>query len=882
MHSINRVGFRDPGLQDSSVRRYNVDFCQVQRSPESVIQDGSGNLRLYVVARRNSVANLQSYMPYDMFTHANDWLNIEEASSLAGDDIFDRGISSSEDDRSPYSVRGASPLVVSQASNGSQTSHRSINRSVSPQSFASEISAKRLGTSQNQSPSPVQAVNQAVGVDLQPQDEGPAYDYTSGLDTSDYHGMSPEVVLSRSPGSRNVSFAKAVLSTSPKPRPKRTLSGASTVERLSPTGYSPFASFGAVYSSGLDHETTQDISAATANTLATIESLKKGRVRRPKKSTLAVSEALGSIAKRAKTNRVKEQSGGPLTVRSTDLLSQRLHTPTPDTDMIEMRIGHVSDVELSGKHGSLQLRPYTDGSPKAFGGVAILEGPMEVSELRTIEPPHRKGRKSKDGKRSVKTVADKEPSPASGMGTLVTKRGRTPKIADSGSIDDHSTRSDQGVQTHVIEHNRPSLGAGGDEFDMDEYGSFSTRVRNGQLGLGVGRKPSPPHHKRAKNVVNSAMLLNSWYISYGDERKSHKRSYEHVEPYVGRNRRYPTRSRLPPIQHWNSNMTPDGSSVWFLIGVTSDDKKMGVRAQHASGDVLILNEDSNTGDESSSVVRIHVEEMPESSLVLTDSHGVMEMQVIETSSDRPLAIANKPRNTARRSSVSLTMVKKRSAVVDKSDKGPSKPLAIEGRPSASKGKASGTKQKKKAVSRKRKEMSVQEALEIIKLDSIDSLGAEEPTDNPAVDGSPHARRHTDFYQEMSFHPARRGIFDTLHPDSVTMQDNKQISYRSFFRVGEVESQLYNGSIFQPMIMNSRCRSSNVIIPIGRHVDMGNVKANFICGYLYSGENVVIRGLGISYALKHKHTFFLPMFEEWAIHNESPNMDANIALTFVSI
>lgn len=869
MHSVSRYGgFRDPALHHSSVRRYNLDFRPAYRPPEALIQDGSSNLRLYVVARRNSISHLQSYLPYDLYTQNYEWDPIQEPVQAPDEDIFDRSIASSEDGASPYRAHESSPLIAQQSPASQSSGFYSFRRGVPSRYAVPDSTAKRSVTPPPRVASPVQEPYHPEE-DLQPQDEGPAYNY----EPETYHHMSPEVVASRSPAPRNVSFAKSVPLASPKQRGKRTLSGSRNIEHLTPTGFSPFASFGAVYSNGLGGDDGTDIPSVTANALANMERFKR------REATVTVNKMAPSTAQNVATTTEKKTRAKGRSRKG----AKKSIVPVPEEEELhaseapEMRIGYVADLTVDD-YSSHEIEPYED-SAVIYPGEATIAGPMDTSDLAIAEeqPAKQKRKRSKKDHDNIEVAAIENQIEVANPEKTVTGSTRQHPTVHTADM-----YTDQGVQAELMRPSGISVGTGDDELQMDEYSTFTENVEKGRLGLDPRQKPTTPQAKRNRKPVNSAMLLNSWYISYGNERNKRKK-YEPVEPQSDRNRRYPSRSRLPPIQHWNSNLSSDGSSVLFLIGVTSDGQKMGMQAQHASGDVVIFNEDGPSLDNSASVVRIPAEEMPEASLVLTDSHGIMEMQVIEPSSEQPLAIADVGTSTPKRRSASLTIVTKRLPVNSKSAKTREALLPMADRPvSPRRAVAKKSNTRKRGTSRKKHELTVREALEILNTDSDYPVDQGLAKLDETKEGTTKPRRQSNFQQQTSLDSIRPGDSSVPAPDSVTMQNGKQISYRSVFRVDEVETQIYNGSIFQPMIMNSRCRTSNVIIPVGRQVDMGNVKANFICGYLYNGEHVSIRGLGTSWPLKKQHSFFLPMFEEWAIHNSSETMDANIALTFVTI
>ncbi|CDR95187.1 hypothetical protein, conserved [Babesia bigemina] len=896
MYSAQRfVPLRDAGLEQASVRRYNVDFCQVYANPDSVVHDGSGSLKLYVVARRNSTPSLQAYMPYDVFTHVNDWVDLQEACSVADEDIFDNGISSSDEEGSMY-IGGASPPLIAspepftspgRASSAASRSH--------PHHFDSDASTVRSATrSAARSPSQPSArrpvYDAVVPAAELPQDEGIADEIVEDDDGPIYHGVSPPPVLSRSPAPRSVSFAKPVVVASPRPRGKRTISGRNNLSPPSPTGYSPFASFGAVYSSGLQGQTAQDIAAVATDTLAALRDLNPVA---PRATAPNVDPA---PAPKRKTKRGTRSKRAPAAEAP-----ETVSMASAGADGMGLRIVDASVVDPYPIDDTFD-EPYypTYHATDDLGedtGTGDLVATSELSGHADPPPAAASDAGAKNRKRSRKRVSTAVLSlPPTTVEELPAAAGTQRHPDEPRAIADTaapaaapSLRHDQGVQTLAVEPMRTSLGVGNDDFDMDEYNSLADRVTAGSLGPKIAKKPAPTRERRPRKAVNSAMLLNSWYISYVDDRKGTKKRYEPVDPYVGRNRRYPSRARLPPIQHWNSNITPDGSSVLFLIGVTSDDTKLNLQAQHASGDVVLFNEDA-AAPESSPSARVHPDNLPEASLVMTDSSGMMEMQVIESSPMARLALSDRAHNVPTATSTELALAdvgapavepgakrrrSRRAAKVPASDGDIGVDAGTAPRSAPAKGKAKRAAPKPKPGGRKRtRQMTVSEALEILKSDSAgSSLG---------LDESPKSRRQSEFYQELAFNHPKKANVAALPSDSIAMQDGRHISYRSFFRVDEVETQMYHGSLFQPLVMNSRCRSSNVIIPVGCHVSMGNVNGNFICGYLYCGENVAIRGLGISWPLKAKQTFFLPIYEEWGIYNESRSMDANIALTFVSI
>ncbi|GBE61600.1 hypothetical protein, conserved [Babesia ovata] len=894
---------RDAGLEQASVRRYNVDFCQAYANPDSVVHDGSASLKLYVVARRNSTPTLQSYMPYDVFTHVNDWVDLQETCSVAAEDIFDNGISSSDEEGGMY-IGEASPSLIASPAPFTSPGRPSAGASVLHQRhFDSEASSVRSATrsairsasrSAIRSPSEPSVRQQAyegvVSAADMPQDEGIADEVVQdNVDTS-YHGVSPPAVHSRSPAPRSVSFAKSVITASPRPRGKRTISGRNNLSPPSPTGYSPFASFGAVYSSGLQGQVGHDISTAATETLAAIRNI-----------NAIIPRTTSSNVNPAPTTRRKTKKGTRSKRAPVEDVPETISITSEREYGMGLRIVDAAALDTYPVGDGFDMQPYMNGHTTDFLGGDVgdadptvaseVSGPTDSQPAVVADEPTRNRKRSRKRVSTAvlslpATTVEEPPTAAAPQ----QQPEQAPTIADTAAAAPRR-RHDQGVQTLALETMRTSLGVGNDDFDMDEYSSLADRVTAGRLGPDTTKKPTRPRERRPRKAVNSAMLLNSWYISYVDDhKKPTKKRYEHVEPYVDRNRRYPSRARLPPMQHWNSNMTPDGSSVLFLIGVTSDDKKLNLQAQHASGDVVLFNEDVVALESSPVAARVHPDNLPEASLVMTDSSGMMEMQVIESSPMGRLALPSMANNTYTATSNELALIehsvpstqpaagKKRSRRTPRvptsdSDIGPN--ATSESRTAPAKGKAKRNSAKPKSGGRKRtREMTVSEALEILKSDSAgSSLGLEE---------SPKSRRQSEFYQELVFNPSKRANVDVLPSDSIAMQNGRHISYRSFFRVDEVETQMYHGSLFQPLVMNSRCRSSNVIIPIGCHVSMGNVNGNFICGYLYCGEDVAIRGLGISWPLKAKQTFFLPIYEEWGIYNESGSMDANIALTFVSI
>ncbi|GIX64468.1 uncharacterized protein BcabD6B2_39030 [Babesia caballi] len=845
MHSVQRFArVRDCGFEPGSVRRYNVEYAPVYTNPASVVQDGSGNM-LFVVARRHSVPNFQSYMPFDVFTHINEWADVKDIDSVAGEDIFDQGISSSEDEEDRMYIGEATPPLIASPDPVTAGARRASARFSPSSQYASPVVYDRRSAQRSvdrsvalpmtppmASPTPrrslraqhVSPVREARELAEPPLDEGPAYADTGDYDPTANHMLTPDPVRSRS-ASRNVSFAKSLVATSPRPRGKRTLSERYDVTRLSPTGYSPFASFGAVYSGGLDSHAAKDVPSTTRAPIVTTRRLnsRKSKYKAPVEDTAPADKAKRkkSTSKQRVTKAVNGDVPKPVTDDSTML------------NGLQMRIADASLLASSPVHGSFEMSSFANYSPSQFLGDTITHGPMVTSELAdlSVVPREASQEPALGGNRIVSTAVVALPRPTEAevpTGTEVRKKPSRRAKTAANHIE--SVHSEQGVQTVPVEPLRTSLGVGNDDFDMGEYGTLADRVDAGQLGITAGKKPAPPRNRNARNGVSSAMLLNSWYISYVDERKGRKKRYKHVEPYESHNRRYPTRTRLPPIQHWNSNMTSDGSSVLFLIGVTSDDRKLNVQAQHASGDVVLFSEDTSPQNASPVATRVPAADLPEASLVLTDSSGTMEMQVIEAAAELRPAIANKPHESGGSTTGALALLDDSRAVsngisADAAQRA-AKPLAIDRGPATTKratsskraNKSAGSKGKTTGNKKRSREMTVTEALEILQSDGVGSLG---------LDESPKGRRHSEFYQELVFNPAKRAHVDALPSDSVAMQNGRHISYRSFFRVDEVETQMYSGSLFQPMIMNSRCRTSNVIIPVGKHVSMGNVHGNFI-------------------------------------------------------
>ncbi|GFE54637.1 hypothetical protein BaOVIS_020410 [Babesia ovis] len=854
-----------------SVRRYNVDFCPIYSNPEPIAHDTGSNLKLYVVSRRNSIPGFQSYMPFDVFTRLNNWSDARDESPLPAEDIFDTGISSSEDEPSVYrdgrtsyiaspgsvSTRGVPSAGASPASHAYPQIH-SVSREFA-HSVARKEAASRVASPAARATS---AGGNVVVVGSGPLDEAGAYSGNEQYIPAEQVVIPPQVVA-RSPGQRNVSFATAA---SPKHFGKRTISGRYDLERLSPTGYSPFASFGAAYSNGLQGQSEEDVSAAAASTIAKINNIRK-RGRKPK--ALAAVATTGSTRgkltvppppseepkKRGRKKKPWVKPGTVLAQMDTEELGLRI------ADASVLDTNEVVDPDIT--NDDIEAFPSFAGDALAnYDGHQVWDGIGPVHRSDSILDRDNNSKRKPKARLSKAEMVLPTHLTESVVGTKGNKRSRV----------DHSL-SDAGVQTHAIEPLRTSLAVGNDDFQMDEYGTLNDHVKQGRLGIGSNKKPRKP---RSRNNINSAMLLNSWYISYVDDKPKkipRRKDYEQiVEPIEERTRRYPTRSRLPPIQHWNSNINADGSSVLFLIGVTSDDEAM--QAQHASGDLFI--DDPESAANSPMAARLGQRSLPKASLVLTNSTGNMEIELIEPS-DGPLAISNRPTNRHEGPIVDIASVDPTSAPkrgrprktaisqdeVDHQGAPKTKAAGRRGRPPGSHKPGVSkpqTKTVRKTGNKRNKEMTIGEALEILRTDSMEPLELEIQ--------SPKSRRQSEFYQELSFDqvPAINNALENT--DSVAIQNGKHISYKSFFRTDAVEAQMYNGSLFKPLIMNNRCRSSNVTIPAGRHVNMGNVKGNFICGYLYSGDNVCIRGLGTTWPIKERQTFFLPIFEEWAIYNDS--------------
>ncbi|EDO06287.2 hypothetical protein BBOV_II003320 [Babesia bovis T2Bo] len=450
-------------------------------------------------------------------------------------------------------------------------------------------------------------------------------------------------------------------------------------------------------------------------------------------------------------------------------------------------------------------------------------------------------------------------------------------------------RSDANVQTNAIDAGRLSLAVGSDAIDMGEYATLEDHVRRGSLG-GPNKRP---RQRVAKDSISSAMLLNSWYISYvnkGDKKRARRAAVEDAVVSDDRPRRYPTRNRLPPIQHWNSNFHEDGSSVLFLVGVTSsDDTKL--NQSLAPSD--LLSDDGNSPVGSPVASRMQPRKIPDASLVLSDSGGTMDVHLVESSAERYLPITN---HVSGREDIAILPLNSRGErtreprsdidlrAIEDVRTGKSIPKSVR-KPAK---RVEGTRKSTAGRKKERREMTVGEAWDILLTeDHVTSDDISEIQERPKV--AKRGRPKASTVSTASLTMTEKGPTQSasqprgnLEPDSEAFDRGRLFSYNSLFRIDRAPIHAHHGSLFQPLVMNKRCRTSHVVIPKGKNVQMGNVKGNFITGYLYTGDRVCIRSLGTHWPVEPGRAFFLPIYEEWALYNESDTHDAVLALIFVTI
>eukprot|EP00375_Theileria_parva_P001224 XP_763895.1 hypothetical protein [Theileria parva strain Muguga] len=412
-------------------------------------------------------------------------------------------------------------------------------------------------------------------------------------------------------------------------------------------------------------------------------------------------------------------------------------------------------------------------------------------------------------------------------------------------------------------------------------------------------------HRRPS--INSSSLLNSLYIFKRRESDASDWPYGHES--VTRSVRYPKRSRLPPSQHWASNVISDGTSVVFLAGVSKSRK-------HKHRD--------RSSTESNIAGGIFGNEVPDSSLVLTRENGDVELRLVDKSAeDTPKLrrisdylqtfsskVTSVPRRRGRPRKLPLIppltqlapknrtqlapknrtqlVPKNRTQLVPKNRNQlvPSDGTAVVPGDSTivPSDVVSGTEivpieetdvQPPDAVIRKKKlgrvrirrDLSVDEALEILKEAPMiyDEKGLEISFESPK------------YTKELSILKRRINRRKNFHQQLLTPEDNfdsfvedetDRIYYKSIYPPYEDTSQIQQCHIY-PMIITHQIRTSILVIPTNETLSLGNIKTNFICGWVCSGGNVVLMMDEVEVQrVQEKELFFLSSFNHWTIENNN--------------
>ncbi|AFZ81118.1 hypothetical protein BEWA_005260 [Theileria equi strain WA] len=380
------------------------------------------------------------------------------------------------------------------------------------------------------------------------------------------------------------------------------------------------------------------------------------------------------------------------------------------------------------------------------------------------------------------------------------------------------------------------------EFKHDDYHDINDFESDGDYDpvrippsiANMGKKIS-----KIKKNVSSADLLNTWYLTH----ESHSKfdiNWKDFKEYsnMQHNTRYPKRTRLPPVCHWDAS---NGSKNTVCIYKTKESD------------------------------RPLYESIPEVSLVISEGNGNMKMQIVEES--RTPEYTNK------------NQMGKALPITDYSEKlrqnlkrGVSSNRRVEDT-------VLGNIRKRSKKLRKvhKPDLSVDEALDILKNAPDDhSKNGKYRTDKTHLLQEEMRNMNNLKPNKAKEAPIRTtDSINVLDADSTTEYDGQLISYKSIYKPDDVEAQIHDGNIFKLMIM-AQFRTSIIVIPGGNSVNFGNVNSNLIFGYLFSGENIKIKGLESYNIVNEKDFFYLPMYNEWSIENNSKTHDAVMFLSFVNV
>uniref|UniRef100_A0A3B0NI47 Uncharacterized protein n=1 Tax=Theileria annulata TaxID=5874 RepID=A0A3B0NI47_THEAN len=418
------------------------------------------------------------------------------------------------------------------------------------------------------------------------------------------------------------------------------------------------------------------------------------------------------------------------------------------------------------------------------------------------------------------------------------------------------------------------------EFGGEVVPQTPTRSRT-TIGVGTSTRGRKDRRSRRPSI-NSSSLLNSLYIYKRTESDASDWPYEHES--VTRSVRYPKRSRLPPSQHWASNVISDGSSVVFLAGVSKADKRK-KRSGNAFGN-----------------------DMPESSLVLTRENGDVELKLVDRSAEdtpklrristylqtfsskatsvpkrrgRPKKILTHPSTTTDLVPIGDTHS------VPVADDPDSMPVGngelVPFRDTDELAPMNNTdiqpitniqvRRKTNVIRRGKvkitKDLSVDEALEILK-DAPMIYDEKKGLEIAIVDESPKTvNEMADLKRRIS----RRKNFhqELLKPDdnfdSFVEDDVNRIYYKSLYPPYEETSQIQQCHIY-PMVITHQIRTSILVIPKTETLSLGNIKTNFICGFVCSGSRIALKmDEEEVQQVQEKEIFFLSSFKHWSVENK---------------
>ncbi|UKK02552.2 hypothetical protein MACK_002645 [Theileria orientalis] len=364
-------------------------------------------------------------------------------------------------------------------------------------------------------------------------------------------------------------------------------------------------------------------------------------------------------------------------------------------------------------------------------------------------------------------------------------------------------------------------------------------------GAVVKRKPRPS--------VSSSALLNSWYISTRSE--SEDKNYEYVKGPEVSNSRYPRRFRRPPSQHWMSNLTSDGKSVLFMAGVSTQK----LTTPHLTD-----------------------ERFPTSSLVLTNDHGNVELEIVKTDgkdgdleedpkqkslSDYVKTIAPRkygqsPKRDLEQEVKAISDVPRK---VRRLKKGIGATAKLVKKSEEFREQKSRKKHEKKGADKEKmvkvtRDLSAEKALELLrKLPEVYDGGK---TLSIAIDDDVNDLSETEPNERNRHSKMLKSIYDSF------VEHGKERIYYKCVHKPEQNRIPCGALVFNTMVFTSQCRTSDVRIPGENEIDFKDVQTNFIFGYVHSGQELVIEGDGVKKEISQGKTFFLPIHRKWKIKNNS--------------